>query len=272
MFRFLTLFPDLDADKDGGGSDAGTGAEGDKKAGANEDKPGSDAATGDDKKDRPEKTEDDKITIEDHKKLKAEYDALKTRVGKQGDELGKKAKTLKELQDKMKDDPEGFMEALAEATGKKVNFGKKTADPNKDLMSDDDDVRKAAMNKMTEEQKEAAMENRIMGRIKPTLKSIHDTDMANRYKDFDILADDRGQIEAKYNSGLIGREELFHKAAQADNMKKSLEAAKVEAVEEYVEQLRLKAEADTGTGGEGDPKKGAAKSSDMKDFVKAQLG
>lgn len=272
MFRFLTLFPEYDADKDGGGSDGGTGSDGDKKPDENKDKsgPGADDKGGGDKK-SPEKTEDDKITLDDFNDLQKRFDDLTSKAGKQGNELGKKAKDLDELTAKMKTEPLEFIKAMAEHSGIELNFDKKTVDPHKDLMSDDEATRKAAMDKMAEDAKTVAIKNSIMAEISPAIKSIQEDNMARRYKDFDILHDDRNSIEAKVNASVLTRTELLHLAARGQNVDGAIEAAKVEAVKDYVEELRLKAEAGADTGGVGDPNKGATKTANMVDYVKHKL-
>lgn len=203
-----------------------------------EQKPNADAGGKADANVKPEAQKDEpklspeeiKLALKERDELKGKYDEITRKLGKQSDQIG----TLKKLQDKLKTNPEALLAELAKQAGKKVYFD----DPNKPNLAQ-------LLTEGTAEEQAKAIQslNAKDPRLDAVLEKLSVLDeqaMANKYDDWDSLGESRDVVGLASAVGKLSISELNHLAARGLHLSEAIEAAKKQAVEEYIDSLQTK--------------------------------
>ena len=237
-----------------GGGPGTAGAEADSKSVA------TDAPTDDDTK----KGADDNKGGEDDKGKKPEEPTidslteqlghLKSKLGKQGNELAdrrKESDTLKSLVRDLKENPNLALSKMAKKWGADVTFNTKGEDPlEKALLSDDEEARLKILQQRRDAKKTEGITDDVMSSVRPMIDMIFDESLARKYPDYGELKEDRSHLELMSETGQITKPELLHLAAQGRNIQAAIKEAQVEAVLEYQKSLDKKAREQIDTSGD----------------------
>lgn len=164
--------------------------------------------------------------------LKSDKEKLAKKLGEQSGHIG----TLKKFQESLKTKPRDLLEGLAKQAGLKVYFD----EPNKT------DLAQALSAGTAEEQAKAIQALHATAKdprvdlVMEKLSVLDEQRMANQYTDWDGLGETRDVIALASAAGKIGPTELNHLAARGMHLTETIEAAKKQAVEEYIESLQSK--------------------------------
>lgn len=252
------IFPLWRDEGDGGGAGAddanpgGTqGNQGPANAGGGQTDPGK-ANTGAGNQDNNSADGKDKAADAETKynQLLEKYNTLTKNVGKQSKTVGDLRAQLR----KIEDDPEGFIETLAKKRGIKVrvNQDDPDADLEKVLESGDEDKIAEFRRKNREQRTEKSIIDRVLDKVSPALKTIRESQLAQRFNDWDDLTDDRRDLSTALVTGTITMDEGLHYMVRGMRLPEILNEAKAKAVEEYKESLGKKSAGQLdGAGGEG---------------------
>jgi hypothetical protein len=249
---------DADASGKSGATDAGSDAGGttaDKKTGGKETTPSD--------KDKTPTVEE---LQEQLSKLTGEHDKLKTKIGKQSEQVG----LLKKLNKSLDDDPVGFIKAAAEKKGIKIRIGDEAeSDLRKALKAEDDEGRLAILKKIDEESRDEKLKADILKEVGGSFKVIREENLAKAFPDWDDLAEDRENVELAIVTGSIDRMELTHLAARGKNLAGAIADAKKAGREEYIAELQEKEGGQIDAGGGKKPSGGKEEKTSIVDALDA---
>jgi hypothetical protein len=170
------------------------------------------------------------------------FEDLSKKVGKQSDQIG----TLRRLQELQKKNPKELIASIAKDAGVSVNFTGTTAPDLSDVFELEDPQKIQDALKHTEEQ----AYTRLKAEFGPQLEAMFETQLKDKYPDFDDLVDDRNILSTKVLSKEMTHLELFHLAAIGANMAAALEQAKTQGKEDFKKELSEKAAGAFPEGGE----------------------
>jgi hypothetical protein len=162
--------------------------------------------------------------------LETKYKDVTSKLGKQSEHI----KTLKDFNERIKTKPKDLIASIAKQTGLKVQFD---GDQKPDL---------AAIFASGNPEKQAKAVESLQGNdprldaVIERLSVLDEQALANQYKDWDDLGDERDALSLAVSVGKIKPSELTHLATRGLNLDKAIEAAKKEAVEEYIDSLQTK--------------------------------
>lgn len=168
--------------------------------------------------------------IEERDTALSEKTEIAKKLGKQSDQVG----TLKRFTDKLKSNPKALLEELAKQAKVKLYFD----EPNKP------DLAKLLAEGTPEQQAEALQtlntKDPRLDAVLEKLSVLDEQQMATKYADWDELGESRDVIGLSAAVGKLSLSELNHLAARGLNLPEAIEAAKKQAVEEYIDSLQTK--------------------------------
>jgi len=249
------MFPFIFRDEGEAGGGTGTAeADADSKSAGTDGLADSDAERGEGKNKAGE-TDKGKQTPEPTiESLTEQLSHLKSKLGKQGNELSDKRKeseAFRSIIRGLKENPNLALSKLAKKYGADISFKDKGEDPlEKALMGEDDEARLQILEERKQAKNTDLIKSDIMSDVKPVVDMIYDESMARKYPDYMDLQEDREHIDLMFETNQLTKTELYHWAARGRNIDAAIKAARVEAVEEYIKTLDKKAGEQIDTSGD----------------------
>jgi hypothetical protein len=238
MMFFRNLSPDRDADNPAGGA-AGTGADGaNKDAGSGAGNSAGGAAGGDDK---GKLTPEQQITELTTKLtgLTTENADLKSKYGKQTEQVGRMNKIAGALTSKDLEERKRILLGLAKTAGFNELFFEKPA------------AGAAAAAAAGEAPKfdMEAFKKEMNAEMQSFFNPVQENLLATRYDDWDSLTDQRADLAMAMGTKDVTQPELLHFAARGRALPQILEAHKKTVIDEYNAELTKKNQGQISDGG-----------------------
>lgn len=194
--------------------------------------------------------------------LETKHTDLTSKMGRQSREVG----LLRQIEQELRVNPEKALQTIAKAKGLDITFG--AGKPQVDLEKQMSEGTAAEQANGINETVNKAVQDALRTHVLPHLQALGEVDNANKYADWDDMADTRQTLSHAVNVGQMTQEQLTHHAAQGFHLSEALTAAKEEGKAELRAELARKNEEQISTNRDGGG--GGKDEYSFADFVKQQ--